>query len=350
MSAVAPVAGTVTYEEPTVTYEELLERARAGRLGPDPATLRIAVAFVTRQAVRHDGRGTGYRNEVLSLRLAGAVGSCAVEPGTLPDAAIDDCVGADVARLLDHPLLPVRVAALDAYLMHVRPHTPENGARPFALPAGTSLEKSRARARAVVELLDLPPGAIVLVVGVVNSLLEALRSQGLRYVPCDLKGGITEWGEEVVTDAPDAAERCDALLVSGMTLSNGSFEPLRRHALSYGKQLVMFAQTGSAVLPRFLGHGVSAVCAEPYPFFWLDAGAGTLHRYRRDDAHSAPAVDPAARPAVDPTVRPTADPAGGRTADPVAGPTAGSPVDPAAGSPVGSPVVTTAALAPGVGR
>ncbi|KFG01840.1 hypothetical protein IQ62_06845 [Streptomyces scabiei] len=286
MTAVAPVAGVAT-------YEELLEHARTGRFGPDPRTLRVAVAFVTRQAVRHDGRGTGYRNEVLSLRLAGAVGSCAVEPGALPDAAIDDCVGADIARLLEHPLLPVRVAALDAYLMHVGPHTPENGARPFPLPGGTSLEKSRARARAVVELIDLPTGATVLVVGVVNSLLEALRSRGLRHVPCDLKGGVTEWGEEVVTDALGAADRCDALLVSGMTLGNGSFEPLRRHALSYDKQLVMFAQTGSAVLPRLLGHGVSAVCAEPYPFFWLDAGPGTLHRYRLDGADAGSASRPA---------------------------------------------------------
>jgi hypothetical protein len=262
------------------SYDDLAARARAGELGPDPAALRIAVAFTTRQAVRHDGRGTGYRNEVLSLRLAEAVGSCAVEPGALPDSAVEDCVGADVARLLDHPLLPVRVAALDAYLMHATPHTPGNGASPFPLPAGTSLEKSRARAKAVVELLDLPPGATVLVVGVVNSLLEELRSRGLGYVPCDLKGGTTEWDEAVVTDALPAAGRCDALLVSGMTLGNGTFEPLRRHALRHGKQLVMFAQTGSAVLPYFLGHGVSAVCAEPYPFFWLDGGSGTVQRYR----------------------------------------------------------------------
>ncbi|CAL9334352.1 hypothetical protein SUDANB6_00136 [Streptomyces sp. enrichment culture] len=262
------------------TYDALLERARAGALGPDPAGLRIAVAFTTRQAVRHDGRGTGYRNEVLSLRLAEAVGSCAVEPGALPDSAVEECVGADVARLLEHPLPPVRVAALDAYLMHVTPHGPRHGARAVALPAGTSLEKSRVRARAVTELLDLPPGARVLVVGVVNSLLEALRARALEYVPCDLKGGVTEWGEPVVTDALAEAGRCDALLVSGMTLGNGTFEPLRAHALRHGKQLVMFAQTGSAVLPRFLGHGVSAVCAEPYPFFWLDGGPGTLHRYR----------------------------------------------------------------------
>ncbi|KUO19184.1 Rossmann-like domain-containing protein [Streptomyces dysideae] len=260
-------------------FDDLVARVRAGALGPDPGTQHIAVAFTTRQAVRHAGRGTSYRNEVLSLRLAEAVGSCAVEPGELPDSALDDCVGADVARLLEHPLLPVRVAALDAYLMHVGPHTPENGARPIALPAGSSLEKSRARARSVVELLDLPAGATVLVVGVVNSLLEALRSRGLGYVPCDLKGGGTEWGEPVLGDALAAAGRCDALLVSGMTLGNGTFEPLREHALRHGKQLVMFAQTGSAVLPHFLGHGVSAVCAEPYPFFWLDGGPGIIHRY-----------------------------------------------------------------------
>ncbi|WP_066929606.1 Rossmann-like domain-containing protein [Streptomyces sp. NBRC 110611] len=265
-----------TYE----TYDGLVDRVRAGALGTDPRTLRIAVAFTTRQAVRHDGRGTGYRNEVLSLRLAEAVGSCAVEPGALPDGALDDCVGADVARLLDHPLPPVRVAALDAYLTHLTPHTPANGAHPVPLPAGSSLEKSRARAGAVAGLLDLPAGTTVLVVGVVNSLLEALRSRGLGYVPCDLKGGTTEWGEPVVTDALAGSARCDALLVSGMTLGNGTFEPLREHALRHGKQLVMFAQTGSAVLPRFLGHGVSAVCAEPYPFFWLDGGPGVIHRYR----------------------------------------------------------------------
>ncbi|PGH52130.1 DUF364 domain-containing protein [Streptomyces sp. Ru87] len=261
------------------SYHQLVERVLGGHAGPDPRGLRVTVAFTTRQAVRHDGRGGGYRNEVLSLRLGGAVGSCAAEPGELPDGAVEECVGADVGSLLAHALPPVRVAALDAYLMHVRPHVPENGARPCPLPAGTSLEKSRARARAVVELLGTAPGGTVLVVGVVNSLLEALRARGLAYVPCDLKGGTTEWGEPVRTDALAELERCDAVLASGMTLGNGTFEPLREQALRHGVPLVMFAQTGSAVLPRLIGAGVSAVCAEPYPFFWLDGGPGTVHRY-----------------------------------------------------------------------
>ncbi|MFE7035338.1 Rossmann-like domain-containing protein [Streptomyces sp. NPDC057621] len=267
-----------------VSYDDLVRRVLASELGPEPRGLRVAVAFTTSQAVRHDGRRGGYRNEVLSLRLDRAVGSCAVEPGALPDGAVEDCAGADIARLLEHPLPSVRVAALDAYLMHVRPHEPEHGALPCPLPAGSSLEKSRARARAVVELLDVRPGQTVLVVGVVNSLLEELRSRGVSYIPCDLKGGTTEWGERVATDMHAELGRCDAVLASGMTLGNGSFESLRTHALSSGQQLVMFAQTGSAVLPWFLGAGVSAVCAEPYPFFWLDGGPGVIHRYRGAEA------------------------------------------------------------------
>lgn len=271
-------AGT-TEAPAALSYERLVSRVLAGGYGPDPRTLRITTAFTTRQSVGHPGRRGGYRNEVLSLRLAEAVGSCAVEPGELPDGAVDDCVRADAATLLAHARPAVRIAALDAYLMHVRPHGQASGARPWPLPAGGSLEKSRARARGVTGLLDVPPGSAVLVIGVVNSLLEALRERDISYVPCDLKGGTTEWGEPVRTGAAAALDGCDAILASGMTLGNGTFEQLRTHALRHGKPLVMFAQTGSAVLPHFIGSGVTAVSAEPYPFFWLDGGPATLHRY-----------------------------------------------------------------------
>ncbi|MFD9596498.1 Rossmann-like domain-containing protein [Kitasatospora sp. NPDC059973] len=264
---------------PGTALDRIAGRARAGAYGPDPAGQRIALAFTTTQAVRHAGRARGYRNEVLSLRLGAAVGSCAVEPGELPAEALTDCVGASVAELLDHPLVPVRVAALDAYLMRCRPHGPAHGARPVTVPAGDSLAKSRARAHAVVGLLPAATTGRVLVVGVVNSLLEQLRSRGLGYLACDLVGGTTEWGETVHPDASARLDECDAILASGMTLGNGTLDPLLAHARATGKPLVLFAQTGSAVLPRLLGDGVSAVSAEPYPFFWLDGGPSPLHLY-----------------------------------------------------------------------
>ncbi|MER7165368.1 hypothetical protein ABT336_04705 [Micromonospora sp. NPDC000207] len=272
-------AGTPIGQNPYLSVDDLRAAVSACRLGPDPTATRVDVGFVTRQGARHAGRNRAYRNEVLSLRVGAAVGSCAVEPGELPDDVAYDCVGATVADLLTHPLTPVRVAALDAYLMAARPHG-ESGAEPVVLSAGTSLAKSTARAASVVDLLRVRPPTTVLVVGVVNSLLAALRGRGLRYLPCDRVGGVTEWGERCHSDPMPLLDAAGALLVSGMTVGNGTFQPLLEHARDTGKPLVVFAQTGSAVLPRFLGAGVTGVSAEPYPFFWLDGGPTTLHRYR----------------------------------------------------------------------
>ncbi|WP_229405452.1 Rossmann-like domain-containing protein [Micromonospora sp. NBRC 110038] len=277
----APAAGPTVAVPAHDSLDDLVAAVLAGRLGPDPAGERVSVGFVTRQGARHPGRARGYRNHVLGLRVDAAVGSCAVEPDELPDDVAYDCVGASVAELLAHPSLPVRVAALDAYLMGVRPHA---GAATdvVTVPAGTSLAKSAARAAAVVDLLPAEPGRTVLVVGVVNSLLDQLRRRGLRYLPCDLAGGRTEWDEPCLPDAAALLERCDAILASGMTLGNGTFAPLLRHARATGVPLVAFAQSGSAVLPCFLGAGLTAVSAEPYPFFWLDGGPTPLYRYRAD--------------------------------------------------------------------
>ncbi len=265
---------------PVSSVDDLTNRALAGALGSDhPAELRASVGFVTRQGVRHASRERGYRNHVISFRVERAVGSAAVEPDEVPDATVYDCVGATVAELLTHPVPAIRVAALDAYLMSLHPHD-RSGAEAVAIPAGTSLEKSMARASSVVDLLDAAPGRRVLVIGVVNSLLHHLRKRGLHYLPCDLKGGHTEWGEPMIPDATAVLDDCELMLVSGMTLANNSFESLLRHARQTGKPLVLFAQTGSAVLPWFVGAGVTAVSAEPYPFFWLDGGPSMLYRYR----------------------------------------------------------------------
>ncbi|MGW6427344.1 hypothetical protein ACWF82_32130 [Nocardia sp. NPDC055053] len=260
---------------------ELTEWARSGRLGPDPASLRASTAFRTIYGTRHAGRNRSYRNEILSIRLGAAVGSCGLEPGTASDDLVDDCVAASIAELLEHPRSEVGIAALDAYLMHVRPHPSAGGAtgEPVVIEGPTSLAKSRRRAAAVVDLVPAGVGT-VLVVGVVGSLLAELRAREIEYLPCDLAGGVTEWGEQVYESVAAAPAGYDALLVTGMTLGNGSFDALRATATAHDVPLVLFAQTGSAILPWFLGAGVHAISAEPYPFFSLDGGPSTVVSYR----------------------------------------------------------------------
>ncbi|MEU5693218.1 DUF364 domain-containing protein [Actinosynnema sp. NPDC020468] len=259
-----------------MTLDDLVALVRRGELGPDPAGSEVSVAFTTRQGARHATRDQTYRNTVVSLRVEASVGSCSVEE--IADADVHECVGRTVGELLDHPDPAIRTAVLDAYLGHVRPHAASD-ARTVTVGPGSSLVKSLRRAEAVVDLLDPAPGERVLVVGVVNSLLHHLRERGTDYVACDLRGGRTEWGEAVTTDATAALDRCDLVLASGMTVGNGTFEPLLRGARAAGTPVVAFAQTASAVLPWFIGSGVRAVAAEPYPFFWLDGGPTTTHHY-----------------------------------------------------------------------
>ncbi|MCA1192169.1 hypothetical protein [Saccharopolyspora sp. 6V] len=263
--------------------DSLVESALSGHVrdagGNGPAELSAAVAFLTVQAARHTGRGTGYTNTVLSVRIADAVGSCAVEPGALDEDAVRAAVGRTAAELLRHPLLPVRVAALDAYLAALTPHPAHPLSRQVVIPAGDSLAKSTARARAVAAITAVPDGGRVAVIGVVNSLLAALRDRGLDYVPCDLKGGRTEWDEPIRTDHAAAIDGADAVLASGMVLGNGTFDDIAATCAARDLPLTLFAQTGSAVLRELLGGPVRALSAEPYPFFWLSGEDTTIHTY-----------------------------------------------------------------------
>ncbi len=245
----------------------------------------VSVAFLTVQGARHRRRSRVYQNETVSIRVGASVGSCAAEPGQVAFEEVRDCVGRSLGDLLWHPQRPVRTAALDAAAMMTRPHE-GSGAEVVVIPAGSSLDKSLARARAVVDLLPAGGEGPVAVVGVVNSLLQVLRERGREVIPSDFAFEATESGDPVLRDAHEAVNRSSAALISGMTLGNGTFAALLARAQDKGIPVVVFAQSASAIFPWFVGNGVSALSAEPYPFFWLTGTASTIFRYRPVEAEA----------------------------------------------------------------
>ncbi|AII10731.1 hypothetical protein [Rhodococcus opacus] len=275
-------AATQTGTDRSGPVTALLDRYRTDPDLIPPVDVTVSTAFTTSQGVRHPGRHSGYRNQVISLRVGAATGSCAVEPGSINPDVVYACAGKPVVELLRHDELAVQVAALDAYLAHLNPHALDARAVTVQVPPGDSLQRSLTRAREVTGLIDVPRGGRVLVIGVVNSLLVCLRERGLRYVPCDLKGGTTEWGEPIVTDFTQVLDGCDAVLASGMMLGNGTFDDLLELVAAIGRPIpvTLFAQSGAAVTRELLGDGVDALSAEPYPFFWLTGDTSTLHLYR----------------------------------------------------------------------
>ncbi len=77
-------------------------------------------------------------------------------------------------------------------------------------------------------------------------------------------------GDPVAGDAATVIDAADAVVVTGMTPANGTFDPIEARCRDRGVPLTVYAQTGAAVAPAFLGSGVDAQSAEPT----------ALYRYR----------------------------------------------------------------------
>ncbi len=263
-----------------MTVDELVARVRAGEYGTPPTELVATSVFWLHHGTRLAGGNTTYRNQYLLVRCGRSFGACAFEAGDVDPAICHDASGGTLDDLMANGPLPLRIAALDAYLAEVAPHRDAPNAEAVTLPAGTPEERARARDAAIAGLLDVAPGAKVALIGVVNPLVAAIRERGGVCLPCDFNLRTTQWGDTVAQAMADVLDDADAVVATGMTIGNGTFDEIVGRCRDRAVPLVVYAQTGSAVARAFLGDGVSALSAEPFPFSQFSADPTVLYRYR----------------------------------------------------------------------
>ncbi|RSS32348.1 Rossmann-like domain-containing protein [Streptomyces sp. WAC08241] len=273
-----PTTPTSTTTAPSV--DALVEEVLAGVHGPPPAETVATSVFWIHHGTRLAGGDTTYLNQYVLVRLGGSFGGCAFEAGDIDPAICREASGTPLDVLLREAPRPLRIAALDAYLSEARPHRAAEDAEPVVLPAGTPEVRARARDAAIAGLLDIAPGAGVGLIGVVNPLVAAIRERGGTPLPCDFNLKATQWGDPVTTDMHEVLDRAEAVVATGMTLGNGSFDTILERCRTRGVPLVVYAQSGSAVARAFLGSGVTALSAEPFPFSQFSAEETILYRYR----------------------------------------------------------------------
>ena len=262
------------------TVAELFNDVLADRTPPTPTELVATSVFWCHHGTRLAGGSTTYLNQYVLVRVGDSFGACAFESGEVDAAICGEASGAPVGTLLREGPLPVRIAALDACLAARRPHRDASDAERVVLPAGPPELRARARDAAVAGLLDVRPGAKVALIGVVNPLVAAIRERGGAPVLCDLNLRRTQWGNVVTDSMAEVLEIADAVVATGMTIGNGSFDEIVRRCRERTVPLVVYAQTGSAIARAFLASGVTALSAEPFPFSQFSAEATTLYRYR----------------------------------------------------------------------
>ncbi|MFF6869913.1 Rossmann-like domain-containing protein [Streptomyces sp. NPDC003444] len=271
---------------PAPAVDALVEEVLAGVHGPPPSETVATSVFWIHHGTRLAGGDTTYLNQYVLVRLGGSFGGCAFEAGDIDPAICREASGTPLDTLLREAPRPLRIAALDAYLSEARPHREAGAAgdaEPVVLPAGTPEVRARARDAAIAGLLDIAPGAEVGLIGVVNPLVAAIRERGGTPLPCDFNLKATQWGDPVTTDMHEVLDRAEAVVATGMTLGNGSFDTILERCRTRGVPLVVYAQSGSAVARAFLGSGVTALSAEPFPFSQFSAEETVLYRYRTAD-------------------------------------------------------------------
>jgi hypothetical protein len=265
---------------PATDVENLTEQVLAGLHGPDPASLNAVGAFWISQSTQFPGTTQKYRNYYLVFRVGAAFGACCLERDQLHAGIAEELSGSDLGGLLRDSRLAVRIAALDAYFAAVSSHRDAANATALELPRGTPLQRAQVRDAAIASLLQITPGQRVGLIGVVNPLVAAITAHGGICLPCDFNMERTADGTPVVRDMLPVLQSADLVIATGMTLSNGSFDRILAELRPRKVPLIVYAQTGSAIVPRFLGNGVAAVCAEPFPFSQFSADPTQVWLYR----------------------------------------------------------------------
>ncbi|WP_119294298.1 DUF364 domain-containing protein [Streptomyces sp. YIM 130001] len=254
----------------------------SGRPGTPPAELTATSVFWVHHGTRLAGGDVTYLNQYVLVRVGGSFGACAFEAGEIGPELCRDASGSRLDELLREGPRPLRIAALDAYLSELRPHRQHPGAEAVTLPAGPPEVRAVARDTAIAGLLDIPRGAKVGLIGVVNPLIAAIRERGGEPLPCDFNLRTTQWGDAVTDDMHQVLDTADAVVATGMTLGNGSFDTVLTRCRERGVPLVVYAQSGAAVAREFLADGVTALSAEPFPFSQFSADPTPLYRYRAE--------------------------------------------------------------------
>ncbi|GAA3761180.1 hypothetical protein HDA32_002217 [Spinactinospora alkalitolerans] len=239
--------------------------------------------FWLHHGTRLAGGGTTYLNRYVVVRAGRVFGACAFEAGEIAPEVCREASGAPLAELMSRGPLPLRVAALDAHLAQAAPHPEDLRAERVELPAGTPEERAEARDAAIADLVPIAEGARIGLIGVVNPLVAAIRERGGECLPCDLNLRTTQWGDPVAETAAEVVDAADAVVATGMTLGNGTFDELLLRCRERRVPLYVYAQSGGAVARAFLGAGVSGVSAEPFPFSQFSADPTALYRYRATD-------------------------------------------------------------------
>ncbi len=260
----------------------------------NPAATRVTAQFLLDldSVPAPDERRFRYRVIIVKTASCG----CALLPNEDAPRQIPALVG---TNLLSRHTFPrqLRVAAWDAVAASIRSDAPHR-AEVLNGPAAT---QAALRARMVADEVDrcalslgLPKACRVALIGFSHEIYRALRDRrydvhvGELDARCDMSvvpRHRTTLGRH---SGRTALRHTDVAVITGMTIANGTLDGLLRQASAARCGVVLYAETGHALLSLLPRLGiVDSVVSEPFPFYVFGAPTRAfVVRHRRNQQHA----------------------------------------------------------------
>jgi hypothetical protein len=202
------------------------------------------------------------------------------------DVRLDpDLMGKD-AREITRARNPLSIAVLDAWFASL----PRQPALVHELQGDSVAKTDRRNAIILAEaerlMATIPDQEVCTVnVGAVGDLIGKLRRNHHRVVATDYDETLVGQQLANVTIEHGArtlefVRRCGLAIITGMTIANGSLEPILEAAREAGTRMLIFAETGANFAAEYCrAFGVDTVVAEPFPFY-IFQGTSVIEVYR----------------------------------------------------------------------
>lgn len=260
--------------------KELETEILLGKKGINPKELYITGAASIYQTTQFPKTNKKYENYYTLLRVESYFGACCHTKEQVHREASAEMSGISLDKGINDTRVPIKIAAMDAYLGRVFPHR-ECSQESVIVPAGTPEFRANFRDEFIARVANVKKDEKVALIGVVNPLVRAIQEAGGNCLPCDLEMRETSAGLPVEKDMHIVLEKADSVISTAMTLGNDTFDEICSIVQKRKIPLTIYGQTGSAVVAQFIGKGVTSLIAEPFPFTQFTCDESRIFVYKK---------------------------------------------------------------------
>jgi len=246
--------------------------------------LTVEFVDIIMERARLSGNNIEYKDPFLLVQLeSGTRGACFLHPNDISESDLEGIAGKFIVDLLGTKRIkqPIKVAILDAFYDMINKKEGILPKRVITL-SGLAYQKSKNRAREIIELARVERNEKLLFIGAIADLISAAKQKGANIRVADFAlSNLSIEGLKVEYDANPIMHWADRVIMTGNTLKTDTMTELLDAAQKRNLPLLIYALTGANIAPRYLNYGADIVTCEKFPYYWYSDIESSIWVYEK---------------------------------------------------------------------